>query len=97
MVTGHSPTQSGPVASGTVSGGLHLRKRQPKNQGPAVPDRNGKGGGDVLDNQSPNNKCMVGRAADNVDDPHAGANKDAAHSWGDYPLPRSAQIVADEE
>jgi hypothetical protein len=40
---------------------------------------------------------MVDRAADNVDDPHAGASKDAAHSWGDYPLPRSAQIVADEE
>ena len=69
MVTGHSPTQSGPVASGAVGGGSHLKRIDHGDQCPAVPDGNGKGGGGFLNEQSLSYECMLGGAADNVDDP----------------------------
>ena len=69
MVTGHSPTQSGPVASGAVGGGSHLRTHRPEDQVPAVPDMDSKGGGGFLNEQSLSYECKLGGAADNVDDP----------------------------
>ena len=69
MVVGRSPTQRGPVASGVVGDRSHLKSHRSGDQFPEVPSGNGKGGGGFLNDRSLSYECMLGEAADNVDDP----------------------------
>ncbi len=67
MDASHSPTQSGPVASGAFGGESPLKTHRPGGQSRAVPNGNGKGGGGFLNKQGLNYECKLGGAADNVD------------------------------